>query len=407
MFFWGGYKMLDNMLRKGLVFAVIVLFVGTSFTTVTGNILDNNKTILIEKQGLYNDLIFDRLITFLMKLGHMPSLSTCIIKNSEVVWSRGYGLYDIEHNKAASDDTIYAVASISKTVTATALMQLYDQGLFDLDDDINDYLNFSIRNPNYPGDPISFRMLLSHRSSLAEDPWQLHKEYPGDCPIPFYPFLKEYLTPGGSEYSPEVWADCHPGEEFHYANMGYAIIGHLVERITGQPFDQYCKDHIFLPLNMSNASFRFADIDKERLAIPYIYCFWGYEPYMHAGDVDYPSGCLRTSVMELSHFLVAHLNGGVYNGVRILEEDTIELMHTAQYPDGSQYGLGWQIWENRHGEIFIGHGGGNIGVSTVMKVRVSDNVSVIYFINRMITLYTELTAGRIIERLLFLKAIKL
>jgi len=396
----------NRLLKKGLVLGIVILLAGAIFNPVAGNILGNNKTILIEKQSLYNDLIFDRLIMFLMKLGHMPSLSTCIIKNNEVVWDMGYGLYDIEHNKDASENTIYAVASISKTVTATALMQLYDQGLFALDDDVNNYLNFSIRNPNYPDAPISFRMLLSHRSSLAEDPWQLHKEYPGDCPIPFYPFLKEYLTPGGSEYSLEVWADCRPGEEFHYANMGYAIIGYLVERITGCSFDQYCKDHIFLPLNMSNTSFRFADIDKEHLAVPYIYCFWGYEPYMHAGDVDYPSGCLRTSVMELSHFLVAHLNGGVYNGVRILEEETVELMHTAQYPDGRQYGLGWQIWENRRGEIFIGHGGGNIGVSTVMKIWLGDDVAVMYFINRKITLIRELYTERIIERMLFLKSIK-
>lgn len=393
-------------LNKGLVFAVIVLFVGACIVPVSGRFVGNDKSGLLDEQiGLPYDLVFDRLIIFLMKLGHMPSLSACIIKNNVSVWSKGYGLYDIEHGKAAFEDTIYAVASISKTVTATALMQLYDQELFNLDDDVNDYLNFSIINPNFPDDPITFRMLLSHRSSLAEDPWQLHRDYPGDCPISFYPFLKEYLTPGGSEYSPEIWANCRPGEEFHYANMGYAILGYMVERITGQKFDQYSRDNIFVPLNMYNTSFRFVDIDKENLAVPYIYCFWGYEPFMHAGDVDYPSGCLRTSVAELSYFLIAHMNGGVCNGVRILEEETVELMHTGQYSNGRQYGLGWQIWENKRGEILVGHTGGNIGVSTGMKIQVSNDMAVMYFTNRKITLYIELIAERLIERLLFLKTI--
>jgi len=244
------------LFKKGLVFAVIVLFIGICFVPATAKVQGDHSSVVIQEQvGKFGDVFFDRLIMFLMGFGHMPSLSTCIIKGDEVVWAEGYGLFDIEHNKNASEDTIYAVASISKTVTATALMQLYGQGLFELDDDINDYLNFSIRNPNYPDDPITFRMLLSHHSSLAEDPWWLHKDYPGDCPVLFYPFLMEYLTPGGSEYSSEIWADCHPGEAFHYANMGYAIIGYLIEEMTGELFYQYCEDQIFIPLNMSNTSF--------------------------------------------------------------------------------------------------------------------------------------------------------
>jgi len=144
--------MQKSLVRKGLVLGIILLFVGISIVPVTGNILNDNKTTFLENRGLYDDLVFDRMITVLMKVGNIPSISASIIKDDNVVWSNGYGLYDIEHDKEASENTIYAVASISKTVTATALMQLYDQDLFDLDDDINDYLNFSIRNPNDPED---------------------------------------------------------------------------------------------------------------------------------------------------------------------------------------------------------------------------------------------------------------
>jgi CubicO group peptidase (beta-lactamase class C family) len=401
-YFISGGKNMNKTKIFGIL--IIVLLVSYSISPVIAKVQCDNEPVLLEKNvDRFSNVFFDRLIILLMRFGHIPSLSTCIIKDNKVAWAKGYGLYNIEYNKYANEKTVYAVASISKTVTATALMQLYEKGLFELDDDINNYLNFSIRNPNYPKDPITFRMLLSHHSSLNEDPWYLHKDYPGDCPIAFYPFLKEYLTPGGSEYVPEVWTNCHPGEEYHYANMGYAIIGLLIEDMTGEFFHQYCKDNIFIPLNMYNSSFLFTDIDKENLATPYIYCSWGFEPYMHAGDVDYPSGCLRTSVMDLSHFVIAYINGGIYEDVKILEEDTIELMHSAQYANYQSYGLGWQIFENKRGEFFVGHSGGNIGVTTIMKIRLSDNTAVLFFINRETTLYTDILANRILEKLLFLK----
>jgi len=90
-------------------------------------------------------------------------------------------------------------------------MQLYEKGLFDLDEDVNNYLPFSLRNPHYPDSPITFRMLLSHRSSLAGDNkfWICLSYVPGDPDIPDYPYpwLKDYLTPNGSAYSPIVWSN--------------------------------------------------------------------------------------------------------------------------------------------------------------------------------------------------------
>lgn len=116
----------------------------------------------IQEQLTNNDVPFDRLITILLKIGHYPSMSACIIKNTTVVWAKGYGLYDIEQQKQATEHTIYVVASITKTITSTALMQLYEQGFFHLDDDVNKYLPFHLRNPNFPNDPITIRMILSH-----------------------------------------------------------------------------------------------------------------------------------------------------------------------------------------------------------------------------------------------------
>ncbi len=143
-----------------------------------------------------NDLAFDLTIKLLIKLIGYSSLAACIIKDNQIIWSIGYGYYDRSELKHATTDTIYNLMSISKTITGTALMQLYEQGLFELDDDVNTFLPFDLRNPNFPDDPITFRMLLSHTSSLYCPSYDYYwNNFSGDPPFNFYPeqFLKEYL----------------------------------------------------------------------------------------------------------------------------------------------------------------------------------------------------------------------
>ena len=206
----------------------MVMFIGIIISPATFGLSRNAKIIKSERSVDLNEFLFDIYMTLLMKLAHKPSVSACIIINNSVVWSQGYGLYDIENNKPATLDTLYLLASVSKTVTATALMKLYEQGFFDLDDDVNDYLPFSLRNPNYPDIPITFRMLLSHRSSIASDNSdRLCLSYiPGDPDIPSYPhpWLEEYLTPDGSAYHSSVWSDDPPGEKYYYANIGFSSV---------------------------------------------------------------------------------------------------------------------------------------------------------------------------------------
>ena len=378
------------MKKKIIAIVIMVLFIGIIVSPASNSSIDNNKkTYRFENGEGLDEFLFDRYITFLMKFAHKPSISACIIINDRVVYSEGYGLYDIENNKPATPDTLYLLASISKTVTATALMQLYEQGLFDLDDDVNEYLPFSLRNPNYPDIPITFRMLLSHRSSIGSDNSdRLCSSYiPGDPNIPSYPhpWLEEYLTPEGNAYYSAVWGNKPPGEKFYYANIGYSIIGYLVELISGQNFNEYCKEHIFIPLDMYNTSFRLKDLDISKIAIPYFYRNENYIPNPHYGMfVLHPAASLRTSVEELSHFLIAHMNGGVYNDVRILNKSTVELMHTAHYPlneDGYGYGLGWSIGVSKFGKKEIGHSGGWPGVHTLMTIRPDDDTAIIIFTN--------------------------
>jgi CubicO group peptidase (beta-lactamase class C family) len=356
-----------------------------------------------------DDFFFDLKMSFFMKLAKFPSLSACIIEDDIVSWSKGYGFYDLEQRKSATDDTIYNIGSITKTITGTALMQLNDQGLFDLDEDVNNYLPFYLRNPNFPDDPITFRMLLSHSSSLnKETGLNAYSEwinFSADPPFSFYPYpwLEEHLLPGGEWYYQDRWSSIYkPGELSVYANVNFDIIAYLVELISGEIFTEYCKNHIFNPLEMYDTSFNLSELDIERVAIPYHYHNGEYlqlnELSYLLGDYTpqdkfwrvlfYPAGGLYSTVSDLSHFFIAHMNGGVWNNVRILEEDTVNEMHMIQPPgnieEGFQYyGLAWIIFQDPliFNFTMSGHSGDAYGVSTWMVYLPTENIGGIYFSN--------------------------
>lgn len=401
---------------------ILCLFVICIFLTIS--ITPISTGVKISKQEIDNSqdsqdisfTAFDIFIKSLMYIGHKPSISSCIISKDEVVWSKSYGLYDIENNKAATKNTLYLQASVSKTVTATALMQLYEQGLFDLDDDLNDYLPFNFRNPNHPDIAITFKMLLSHRSSLADDNlyWIALSYLPGDPDCKDYPmpWFEEYFTPGGSAYSSTTWSKAKPGEAYLYANVGYSLVGYLVELLSGQNFNEYCKEHIFEPLQMYNSSFRLRDHDLDSIAVPYEYKNGGYFRHPHYGaHLVYPAITLRTSTEEFSHFLIAHMNGGAWNGVRILNESTVELMHMPHFSpqDTRNYGLGWTIKNKLLGRMQYGHSGGYVGVHDLVTVIPDKEVAVILFSNELdselMATRTERKAFNLINNALKLKAL--
>lgn len=368
------------------------------------NIDYNDKQIVT-----YSEVLFEKIITFLIKLANIPSVSTAIVRDNQCTWSDGFGLYDIENNKDARDVTMYLVASISKSFTATAIMQLYEKGLFELDDDVNNYLPFSLRNPNYPDEKITFEMLLAHQSSIAQDsPTFFTTLLPGCLEIIGYPdpFLNDYLVPDGIYYNSQVWNEYLPGEKMYYANIGYALLGYLVEILSGQPFEEYCYENIFEPLGMENTSFKLNNLNVSNVAVPYEVINGKFYPYLHYSILDYPAGGLRTNVRDLSHFLIAISNYGVYEETRILEEDSIEEMQQIHYPSDTynfQYGLGFQIWV-KSTDTKIGHTGGLFGVTTKMVFRESDNIGVIFFINKYISNARDMIAYSLIEQLLFWKA---
>jgi len=377
----------------GLVFFLLLNIIVTPSTSLTVDEESDKNVESVSK--LEKTTLFDRYISFLLKLCKLPSISACSIKDGEVVWANAYGFADIENEKEAKVESIYLVMSISKPVAATALMQLYEQGKFDLDDDVNEILPFSLRNPNYPDTNITYRMLLAHQSSLACD-----EEYPmveyliktifiGDPNLSSYPYpwLENYLLPGGDYYTPEVWVKEKPGTNYHYSNVGYGIVGYLVELHSNQTFNDYCVENIFDPLDMKNSSFLYEDLNNSNISIPYNSEKKTFIPKLKRQPLYSLlfTACanLKTTPTDLSHFVIAHMNCGKYKDVEILNSSTVGLMQTIQYPENKKdkYGLGWSISKNIMGNKIYGHGGGGPGVRTSLLVNPEKDTAVIYFIN--------------------------
>ncbi len=365
----------------------------------------------------YNQNVLDSYIEKQLERAHIPGLSAVIVKEGEIMWTGSYGWSRL-NTQPVTNETLFQLASVSKTVTAVALMSVWEDGELNLDEDINVYLPFSVLNPRAPGKPITVRMLLTHTSSIRDNWTVLDSVYVWDCDskISLSRFLEDYFTLNGKYYSTLNFYNEKPGEVFLYSNVGVALAAYLVEVITGLPFNVYCNLEIFDPLGMEETSWHLTDLDSSQIAMPYKYdkyrhqynfftyannieeLFKGgaalqpvsvvtmlkqdsYQPYGFYAYPDYPDGLLKTSACQLACFLNMFIQHGEYKGIRILQKETVEEMRRIQNPAiDPQQGLIWH-YKELAGCKLLGHSGEDRGVATEMFFCPEDNVGVILLMN--------------------------
>jgi CubicO group peptidase (beta-lactamase class C family) len=320
-----------------------------------------------------------------MEMYHIPGAAACIVKDGQVDWTGSYGYANIEDEIEVADTSLFLLASISKTVVAVAVMQLWEDGLFDLDDDIDDYLPFSVRNPNYPMIPITFRMLMAHVSSINDNGDILGElwTWGEDSPIPLGVALEEYLTPGGDYYDDNNYHSWPPVGAYDYSSVGACLAAYLVEVINPDhhSFAEYCNENIFAPLDMNETSWFLADLNIDNIAMPYGWNGYDYVPYEHHGHAGYPSGQLRTSTLQLARHLGAFMQYGRIDEVRILDSTTVEMMTRVQYPDlNPSVGLIWR-WTYSGQRLICGHNGSSWGARTEMRYCPEESNGVIVLTN--------------------------
>lgn len=316
---------------------------------------------------------------------HVPGLSAAIVKGGKLAWTGAYGLADVGLGKPALPQTVYMIASVSKTVTATGVMKAVEKGLVSLDADVQTWLPFPLRSPHFPEKPITLRLLLTHLSGLADNWDVMDTTYvQGDSPVSLGSFLHDYVTPGTAAWdAKQNWGSQAPGTLYDYSDIGVSIAAYAVERATETAFDAWCKSQVFDVLAMTETSFRLAGLDPSHIALPYAWSkAKGYTSYGLYGYPDYPDGGLRTSAPQLARFLLMFMGEGSFAGQTVLTPGSVAEMKKVQFPaiDDAQF-LVWYAEQRDDGLTYIGHNGGDRGIYTEMFYRPGDGVGVVLLSN--------------------------
>jgi CubicO group peptidase (beta-lactamase class C family) len=270
-----------------------------------------------------------------------------VVKDGKLLFAKGYGYADVAKKTPVSPETtLFRPGSISKLFTWTAVMQQVEQGKLDLDRDVNDYLDFKV--PPAFGKPITLRDIMTHRSGFEETIKDLFVGSEKDMrPIPEY--LQVHMP---ARIFP-------PGTTPAYSNYATTLAAYIVQRVSGQPFDDYVEEHIFKPLNMTHATFRqpLPDSLKASMSCGYQLGSGEAKPFEYVQVA--PAGSLSASAVDMTHLMIAHLQDGRYGDAQILKPETAEEMHARQkgWPAAmNAMALGFYE-ESRNGHRIIGHGG--------------------------------------------------
>ena len=269
-----------------------------------------------------------------------------------VVFVRNYEVAYMQHWGELDEDQLIRVASISKTFTATGLMQLVEKGVLRTDMDASDLLGYRLRNPQYPDRVITLEMLMSHTSSVN---------------------------------ARERYNDYAPGEGYQYCDYNYTLCGEILERASGEPFDTYIREHILRPMQIAG-DFQSDSLDRSRLAHLYQ---WEDDHYECTDEWAYdarvsPASGMKISAKDLTRYMLMHMRHGLAaNGVRILSDSlSREMQKPRSYQGAEHYGLGLLETEMfSPGTVLTGHSAGAYGMRGVMYFRADEGYGFIVLSN--------------------------
>lgn len=289
----------------------------------------------------------DGFFPYALQRGKIAGAVVVVVKNGEVLLAKGYGFSDVARRRPVDPaTTLFRPGSVSKLFTWTAVMQLVEQGKLDLDADINRYLDFRI--PPLNGKPVTLRNLMTHTGGFEEHVKSLI--------VSNRAYVMDLARWEKSETPRRIYA---PGEVPAYSNYGASTAGYIVQRVSGEPFEQYVERHIFQPLGMAHATFRqpLPTALAGDMGQSYRLASGPPQPYEYVNGA--PAGALAASGGDLARFMIAILNGGQGEAGRILKPETVRLMLSPAFieaPPLNGMALGW-FMDDRNGRAARGHGG--------------------------------------------------
>jgi CubicO group peptidase (beta-lactamase class C family) len=301
------------------------------------------------------------LLSETMEADHIPGAAVVVTMGDRIVFSKGYGYADVEQKTPVNPErTIMRVGSLTKSVTAAAVLQLGEQGKLGLDQDINRYLT-GFKVPFYRGLPITLHHLLTHTAGLDEAIYDIQASSEKQA-ISAGKYLERYL-----DKQPPIR---EPGVEFAYSNAGLGLAGYLVEQVSGSTLHDYLTRSLFQPLRMPSAGLNFPGGNPD-MSKSYQYQNGRYQeiPYSH---IHMPgAGAVSVVPEEWAHFMMALLNGGSYQGQQVLKSTTVEEMQAKQFSEHPNVeGVGYGLYRSRleSGLLSLWHTGDVDGYSSRMEL---------------------------------------
>jgi CubicO group peptidase (beta-lactamase class C family) len=286
-----------------------------------------------------------------------------VVKDGQIVTERGFGYSDVAKRTPVDPKlTLFRPGSVSKLVTWTAVMQMVEQGKIDLDADVNQYLDFKI--PARDGKPITMRNLMQHTAGFEEQAKAIISE---DPKAPGFDVLLKRWVPD------RVFA---PGTTPAYSNYGASLAGYIVQRLSGESFDDYVEKHIFAPLDMPHSTFRQPLPPELAPLMSKGYQLASDPPRAFEMVGPAPAGSLSSPGEDMAHFMIAHLQNGEYHGNRILKAETAQMMHDSPLtvlPPLNRMELGF-FETNINGREVIGHLGDTELFHTSLHLFLKENV---------------------------------
>lgn len=305
------------------------------------------------------------LISNLMQGTKIPSLAVSVIEEDKIIYSRAFGSRCYKQNLAATTNTLYGIGSCTKSFTCLGIMQLAEQGKLDINDPVSKYLPFNL---GLKDKPITIHHLMSHSSGIpnlglatvliARHSFEEKETY---VPLATFDDLMNFVNNAKDEVLVE------PGKKYYYCNTAFTLLGAIIEKISGLKYEEYIKQNILLPLEMTHSLFTKEDYEKEKDVMT------AYKPdtknkglleTIHPFDpFVFAAGGMLSSVNELSNYLLMILNNGKFNDKEILKINSLKKMFTPYIERQAgnfgkeNYAYGWAVTEDFFGETLIQHGG--------------------------------------------------
>jgi len=352
---------------------------------------ENTDQLKSHKETVFNSLTAE--LDSIQKNGQINGFGVAMVDQNGILYEKGFGLANLETKERYTQNTIQHIASVSKTLIGIALLKAKELGKLNLDDPIQEFLPFSVINPNYPNGKITIRHLATHTSGINDTEqymdraWILTKDQdltnvstaypaqrlnPAEFDIPLEKYLKGYLEMDGDYYQEDNYINFKAGERYNYSNIGATLCALIIEKATGQAFDSFTEEHILNPLGMNSSAWSLKEVDIKKHSRLYRNDNT-LLPFYTA--ITYPDGMLISSSSDMAKYLHELIKG--YSGAgTLLSNDSYKEFFTEQleeqnfesrnaaHPYNGDYSPALFIGHSALG--YIGHSGGDAGVGTWM-----------------------------------------